>query len=87
MKTQKAHDVEARNPHPVVVDHRGTAEPQQEPAHHVRPSFDDLHVRITTRAYELYVQRGCLDGSAMEDWLEAEREIVSREFPAPSSSR
>lgn len=29
-----------------------TAAPQQEPARHARPSFDDLHARITTRAYE-----------------------------------
>lgn len=45
-----------------------------------RPSFDDLHARITTRAFELYVERGSRDGCALEDWLDAEREIVSREF-------
>lgn len=81
MKSQKTHDVDARKPHPVVGNHRGTAVPQQEPARHARPSFDDLHARITTRAYELYVQRGCREGCAEEDWLEAEREIVSLEFP------
>ena len=44
-------------------------------------SFDDLHARIAGRAYELYVGRDCQDGHAVEDWLEAEREILSREFP------
>lgn len=87
MKRQNTHAVDARSPQPGAVDHRGSAEPTQAPARHARPSFDDLHARITTRAYELYVQRGSRDDSAMEDWLEAERDIVSREFPAESSSR
>jgi DUF2934 family protein len=44
--------------------------------------FDDLHARISCRAYELYVQRGCREGHAEEDWLDAEREILNREFQA-----
>lgn len=36
----------------------------------------DVQVRISARAHELYVQRGCLDGYHMHDWLEAEQEIV-----------
>ena len=47
-----------------------------------RPAFEDLHARINGRAYELYLQRGCRDGHAQEDWLDAEREILDREFPA-----
>ena len=39
---------------------------------------DDLHACIMTRAYELYVERGCREGCAHEDWLDAEREIVTR---------
>ena len=35
----------------------------------------DLQARIATRAYELYRQRGSQDGYALEDWLQAEREI------------
>jgi len=31
--------------------------------------------RIAMRAYELYEQRGRQDGYALEDWLQAEREI------------
>lgn len=30
---------------------------------------------IATRAYELYVQRGCAEGHAEEDWAQAEREL------------
>ena len=47
-----------------------------------KPAFEDLHALISGRAYELYVQRGCRDGCAQEDWLDAEREILNREFPS-----
>jgi hypothetical protein len=39
---------------------------------------DDLQVLIAKRAYELYVERGCRDGFAIDDWLEAEREVLSQ---------
>jgi hypothetical protein len=39
---------------------------------------EDLHVLIAKRAYELYNERGYRDGSALDDWLEAEREILSQ---------
>lgn len=45
-----------------------------------QPTFDDLHARIMVRAYELYVERGCREGYAEQDWLDAEREIVGRTF-------
>ena len=31
--------------------------------------------RIALRAYELYLARGAGDGRAMDDWLDAEREL------------
>ena len=37
-----------------------------------RPSHDE----IAARAYELYVQRGRLDGYAMDDWMQAEYELT-----------
>jgi hypothetical protein len=46
-----------------------------------KPAFEDLHARISHRAYELYVERGSREGHAEEDWLEAEREILDCEFP------
>lgn len=46
-----------------------------------QPMFDDLHARIAARAYELYVKRGCREGYAEQDWLDAEREILDRTFP------
>lgn len=35
----------------------------------------DLQGQVAKRAYELYEQRGGQDGYALEDWLQAEREI------------
>ena len=35
----------------------------------------DLHARVTNRAYELYRKRGRQDSLALQDWLQAEREI------------
>ena len=47
-----------------------------------KPAFEDLHVLISSRAYELYVERGCREGHAQEDWFDAEREVLNREFSA-----
>lgn len=35
---------------------------------------------IRRRAYELYEKRGCQDGHAEEDWLQAEAEILGTVF-------
>lgn len=43
---------------------------------------DDLHVRIAERAHELYVRRGSHDDQALDDWLQAERDILSQVPPA-----
>ena len=34
------------------------------------------HSRIARRAYELYEQQGRQEGRALEDWLNAERQLV-----------
>lgn len=34
------------------------------------------HERIARRAYELYEQRGRQEGRALEDWVNAERQLV-----------
>jgi hypothetical protein len=60
--------------------------PQQQPkgraAHepHAPPlsPCGDLGVLIAKRAYELYSERGYGHGSALDDWLDAEREILSQ---------
>ncbi|MDP1948952.1 MAG: DUF2934 domain-containing protein [Nitrospirota bacterium] len=51
----------------------GTGKPHAPP---LSPS-GDLGILIAKRAYELYSERGYRHGSALDDWLEAEREILS----------
>lgn len=38
----------------------------------------DLESEIRLRAYELYVQRGSIEGFEEQDWLTAEREVSAR---------
>jgi hypothetical protein len=52
------------NPSPTVP---GTLDPPAEPR----------MKRIARRAHEIYEARGGVDGKALEDWLQAEREIDS----------
>ncbi len=42
--------------------------------------YEVLGSRIADRAYELYVQRGQEHGHDIEDWLEAERQILPKEI-------
>ena len=64
--------------------------PQQQPKGPAAQKFlilplspcDDLHVLIAKRAYELYSERGYRNGSALDDWLDAEREVLSQIPPA-----
>ena len=37
---------------------------------------------IATRAYELWQERGFSDGSAEEDWCQAEHEVASSQAPS-----
>ena len=39
---------------------------------------DDLHILIAKRAHELYSERGYRDGSSLDNWLAAERGILSQ---------
>ena len=43
---------------------------------------DDLQARIAKRAYEIHAERGYRQGYALEDWVEAEREILGSECSA-----
>ncbi len=43
---------------------------------------DGIQARITDRAYALYAERGYREGYALDDWLQAEREILGLERKA-----
>ena len=48
----------------------------------IRPLEAMVEKQIQIRAYELYVERGKAQGFALQDWLEAEAEVLARPLPA-----
>jgi hypothetical protein len=42
---------------------------------------DSLRQQIAVRAYELYLSRGCTGGGDVEDWVQAEEEIIASFLP------
>jgi hypothetical protein len=54
-----------------------TAESKSRKARSTKPTrSSDIEERIRRRAYELYEQRGRRDGFALDDWLQAEAEVL-----------
>jgi hypothetical protein len=49
------------------------------------PSYDEIAVR----AYEIYMERAADQGTAMEDWLRAEQELLEEQLKSltPASGR
>jgi Protein of unknown function (DUF2934) len=46
-----------------------------------KPDFpSDIEKRIRQRANDLYVQHGRVDGFALDDWLQAETEILGAQM-------
>jgi DUF2934 family protein len=43
--------------------------------------LQDVHERVSRRAYQNFETRGCADGHALDDWLEAERELIIKPIP------
>ena len=39
-----------------------------------RPTYEEIKVR----AYQLYVERGGVNGNDVEDWLQAEQELLAK---------
>jgi hypothetical protein len=53
-----------------------TADPQPAPLA-ASDNGDNLEARIRMRAYELYEQRGSYEGHELDDWLQAERQVLA----------
>lgn len=68
---------------PIQKQEPAVAVTEKEPVYYQPVSpCDDLQVRIAQRAYELHAERGYREGRALDDWLEAEREIIGLECNA-----
>jgi len=52
---------------------------------HVALNNGEVQERIAMRAYELYRERGAIDGHDLDDWLEAEQTIIGSEVQAERS--
>lgn len=63
--------------------------PTQKPARRTQPDSpspslsEDLHARISVRALEIYEQR--IRQGTLDDWLEAEREILKKKRAKPKT--
>jgi hypothetical protein len=47
----------------------------------------DIEERIRRRAYQLYEQRGSVEGFALDDWLQAEAEILGAQKPRVKAAK
>jgi hypothetical protein len=61
---------------------RNTITRTQTPTLAVMESPSDLHEQIRRRAYELFEQRGRIDGHEVSDWLQAESEVAQKKAKA-----
>ena len=54
----------------------------------LRPNLMDAEIeeQIRQRAYELYLERGGVDGNATDDWLRAKEEVLSSKGKAATTS-
>jgi Protein of unknown function (DUF2934) len=43
----------------------------------------NLHSEIAKVAYEIYIQRGCVHGHDIDQWLEAEKMVLSNRSSKP----
>jgi hypothetical protein len=65
------------------TQNREATDPEKEPIHCLQASpSDDSQARIAQRAYELYLERGSRAGYALNDWLDAERDVLDLECNA-----
>lgn len=60
-------------PNPVESRHNENTSNNQLDEH-----FQDIHARISERAYALYEEHGREDGHALENWLEAEQQVLNQ---------
>jgi len=48
---------------------------------------EEMRRRIAARAYGLYLERGARHGQDVQDWLDAERQVLAETRPRPEAER
>jgi hypothetical protein len=61
---------------PAATSHAGPGSEKTGPAEQAAWRVEVHHDRVARRAYELYEQRGRQEGRAIEDWLNAESQLL-----------
>ena len=61
---------------PAATSHAGPGSEKTSPAEQAARRVEAHQGRVAQRAYELYEQRDRQEGRALEDWLNAERQVV-----------
>jgi Protein of unknown function (DUF2934) len=74
---------EGGGPMQSVKTGRAQEEETSSSASAVHASPEEPQQEIARRAYELYERRGRQEGHDLEDWLEAEREVLGPRVPEP----
>ena len=69
----------ARTPKSKSETHKNLLQMPENGNGNTQHSPADFDAQIRLRAYVIYEQRGCTPGQNEEDWLAAEREILSRQ--------
>lgn len=64
-----------RRGRPEAGDADGRGAESRPMARHAPDGQGDREQRIRELAYDHYVQRGCIDGHALDDWLKAEAQL------------
>jgi hypothetical protein len=67
---------------------RGYSPASSKPVNSLRPNRPNTEIeeKIRQRAFELYEERGRVDGNPTDDWLQAKREILSHKNRADTTS-
>ena len=86
-----SHHPAAARPAPAPRASRGAAvitAPRKSELHHVAPPHRPMPTReqIALRAYEIWLQSGCIAGRDAENWIQAERELSAGCDPDWSAS-
>lgn len=84
MKAERSGSVEGQRPR-IIREQKAIVTRKRETSEEQPLRSDDIHARVAACAYSLYEQRGYEDGYDREDWLEAERRVLS-ELPWAVSS-
>jgi hypothetical protein len=78
MSTQRERQKSEKSPRAVMSRDSESVARRSMGGEHPKRMGEDIPTRIAERAYALYVERGCREGRALDDWLEAEREILGQ---------